>query len=433
MSTTQQPAPPGEESASYDPRTVRRAMLAGSIGTLIEYYDFSIYGYLAVAIAPQFFPGNDPTASMLAALAVFATGLVVRPIGGVFFGWIGDRWGRRKALVSSVLCMGVASSVTGLLPTYGQIGVVAAVLLFLTRMVQGISSGGESVGAYTYIYESAPPQRRAFLGAVTPIGSNLGFMFAAATAGAISAFTTKDQMAEWGWRLPFLMAVPLTLICLWARLRIEDTPEFKEAAQRADIPTAPIREVLSTHRVPLLQSVGLAMAQGGAIFLGLTYIGIYMTTNLGFDTTKVYWLSSGVVFVTVLLMVPAGWLSARFGCRRVLMGGLLAFLVTAYPAMMLMGRHSLALAGAAYVLLMLGSAFVQVPAASLWPHLFERRVRYTGMAIGYNLGTVLAGGTAPYIAAFLVDKTGNLLSPAFFVMLVCLIGIGSLFTVRKDV
>ncbi|MBI0384473.1 MFS transporter, partial [Streptomyces albiflaviniger] len=209
--------------------------------------------------------------------------------------------------------------------------------------------------------------------------------------------------------------------------------EFKEAAQRADIPAAPIREVLSTHRVPLLQSVGLAMAQGGAIFLGLTYIGIYMTTNLGFDTTQVYWLSSGVVLVTVLLMVPAGWLSARFGCRRVLMGGLLAFLVTAYPAMMLMGRHSLALAGAAYVLLMLGSAFVQVPAASLWPHLFERRVRYTGMAIGYNIGTVLAGGTAPYIATFLVDKTGNLLSPAFFVMLVCLIGIGSLLTVRKDV
>ncbi|MBI0377039.1 MFS transporter, partial [Streptomyces albiflaviniger] len=194
MSTTQQPAPPGEESASYDPRTVRRAMLAGSIGTLIEYYDFSVYGYLAVAIAPQFFPGNDPTASMLAALAVFATGLVVRPIGGVFFGWIGDRWGRRKALVSSVLCMGVASSVTGLLPTYGQIGVVAAVLLFITRLVQGISSGGESVGAYTYIYESAPPRRRAFLGAVTAIGSNLGFMFAAATAGAISALTTKDQM-----------------------------------------------------------------------------------------------------------------------------------------------------------------------------------------------------------------------------------------------
>ncbi|TLS47046.1 MHS family MFS transporter [Streptomyces montanus] len=433
MSTTQQSAAQGAESASYEPRTVRRAMLAGSLGTLIEYFDFSVYGYLAVVIAPQFFPSADPAASMLAALAVFATGLVVRPLGGVFFGWLGDRWGRRKALVSSVLCMGVASSITGLLPTYSQIGVTAAVLLLLTRLVQGISTGGESVGAYTYIYESAPPRRRAFLGAVTPIGSNLGFMLAAATAGVISAVTTKDQMADWGWRLPFLMAVPLTLFCLWARLRIEDTPEFEDAARKADIPAAPIREVLSTHRKALLQSIGLAMAQGGAIFLGLTYIGIYLSTNLGYDPTLVLWMTAGVVLFTVLLMVPAGWLAARFGCRRVLLLGLLGFLVTAYPAMVLMGRQSLALAGVAYLIFMLSSAFVQVPAASLWPRLFERRVRYTGMAIGYNIGTVLAGGTAPYIAAFLVQRTGNLLSPAFFVMLVCVIGIGALLTVREDV
>ncbi|MFD5753434.1 MFS transporter [Streptomyces sp. NPDC127033] len=432
MSATQRSAAPGAEAASFDPRSVRRAMLAGSIGTLIEYYDFSVYGYLAVVIAPQFFPSDNPATSLLAALLVFATGLVVRPIGGVFFGWVGDRMGRRKALVSSVLAMGVASSITGLLPTYEQIGVTAAVLLFLMRVVQGISSGGESVGAYTYIYESAPPKRRSFLGAVTPIGSNLGFMFAAATAGAISALTTTDQMNSWGWRLPFLMAIPLTLICLWARLRIEDTPEFQKAAEAADIPTAPIREVLATHRTALLQSIGLSMAQGGAIFLGLTYIGIYMTTELGYDSTHVYWVSAGVVLVTVLLMVPAGWLSARFGCRRVLMVGLIGFGVTAYPALMLMGRHSLVLAGAAYLLYMASSALVQVPAASLWPHLFERRVRYTGMAIGYNVGTVLAGGTAPYIAAYLVDRTGNLLSPAFFVMTVCLIGLGTLLTVRKD-
>jgi MHS family proline/betaine transporter-like MFS transporter len=411
---------------------MRRALLAGSIGTLIEYFDFSVYGYLAVTIAPQFFPGSDPTASVLAALAVFATGLVVRPIGGIFFGWIGDRWGRRKALVSSVLCMGVASSLTGLLPTYGQIGVAAAILLFVTRVAQGISSGGESVGAYTYIYESAPPERRAFLGSVTPIASNFGFVLAAASAGAISAFTTGGQMAAWGWRLPFLAAVPLTVLCLWARMRIEDTPEFKVAAERADIPTAPIREVLATHRRALLQSVGLSMAQGGAVFLGLTYIGIHLTTDLGYGTTAVFWLTAGVTLVTVLLMAPAGRLAARFGCRRVLLVGLCGFLVTAYPAMLLMGLHSLALTAVAYLLFMLSSAVVQVPAASLWPHLFERRVRYTGMAIGYNVGTVLAGGTAPYIATWLVQHTGNELSPAFFVMVVCVIGIGALLTVRKD-
>ena len=433
MSVTQQPAEPGAEPAPPSPRSVRRAMLAGSLGTMIEYYDFSVYGYLAVAIAPQFFPNDDPAASLLAALAVFATGLLVRPIGGIFFGRLGDRLGRRKALVSSVLCMGVASSVTGLLPTYQQIGVTAAVLLFLTRVMQGISSGGESVGAYAYIYESAPPRRRAFLGAFTPLGSNLGFALAAATAGAITGLTTQDQMNSWGWRLPFLMAVPLTLFCLWARLRIEDTPEFEAAAQREDIPTAPVREVLSTHRTALLQAMGLAMAQGGAIFLGLTYIGIYLTTNLGYDSTQVLWLTSGVVLVTVVLMVPVGRLASRFGCRRVLLVGMVGFLATAYPAMALMGRGSLVVAGAAYALFMVSSAVVQVPAASLWPHLFERRVRYTGMAIGYNVGTVLAGGTAPYIAAFLVDQTGNLLSPAFYVMGVSVIGIAALLTVRKDV
>ncbi|GAB3976296.1 MFS transporter [Actinoallomurus acanthiterrae] len=433
MSATQSSAVPGPGPTLHDPRSVRRAILAGSIGTLIEYYDFSVYGYLAVAFAPQFFPSSDPTASTLAALAVFATGLVVRPIGGVFFGRLGDRWGRRKALVASVLAMGIASSVTALLPTFHQIGVTAAVLLFLVRMVQGISSGGESVGAYTYVYESAPPRRRAFLGAFTPIGSNLGFAFAAATAGVVSALTTKSQMADWGWRLPFLMAVPLTLICLWARLRIEDTPEFAEAARHDDIPTAPIREALSTHRKALLQSMGLAMAQGGAVFLGLTYIGIHLTADLKYDPTHVFWLSAGVVLVTVLLMVPVGLLTARFGCRRVLLVGLLGFLVTAYPAMALMGRHSFTLAAAAYLLFMLSSAIVQVPAASLWPRLFERRVRYTGMAIGYNVGTVLAGGTAPYIATYLVHRTGNPISPAFFVMLVCALGIAALMTVREDV
>ncbi|WP_406439290.1 MFS transporter [Streptomyces sp. NBC_01613] len=435
MSVTQRSAESGSgaDPAPPSPRSVRRAILAGCLGTVIEYYDFSIYGYLAVVMAPQFFPSSDPTASVMAALAVFGTGLVVRPLGGIFFGRIGDRFGRRKALVSAVLCMGVASSITGLLPTYHQIGVTAAVLLLLARMAQGVSSGGESVGAYAYVYESAPPRSRAFLGGFTPMGSNLGFALAAAAAGAVSGLTTQDQMAAWGWRLPFLMAVPLTLFCLWARLRIEDTPEFAAAAQRRDIPTAPVREVLSTHRRALLQAVGLSVAQSGALFLGLTYIGVYLTTDLGYDPTHVFWMTSGVVFVSVLVMLPAGWLASRFGCRRIVMVGFLGFLVTAYPAMSLMGRHSLALTAAAYLLFLSCGSLVLAPAASLWPRLFERRVRYTGMAIGYNVGVVLAGGTAPYIAAYLVHQTGNLLAPAFFVMAVCVIGIGVLLTIRKDV
>jgi MFS transporter, MHS family, proline/betaine transporter len=417
----------------FSPRAVRRAATAGALGNLIEYYDFSIYGYLAVTMAPQFFPASNATTSLLAALAVFATAFLTRPLGGLFFGWLGDRRGRRTALVSSVLCMGVAASVTGLLPTYGQIGVTAAILLLLARLVQGFSAGGEAVGSITYVYESVPAKRRAFLGAFNYIGSNLGFAVAAVTAGAVSALVTKAQMADWGWRIPFLLAIPLTLVCLWARLRIEDTPEFADASRRADLPNAPVREALATHRAAIVQVLGLMLAQSGCLFLGLTYMNIYLSRDLGYDATQVHWLSALVVMGGVVLMLPAGWLAGRFGSRRVLFVGFGGLLVTVYPVMMLMGQHNLALAGLAYLLFMAWGATIMVPVATLFPRLFERRVRYSGMAIGYNLGTIIAGGTAPYIAASLVAGTGNLLSPSFFVMAVCIIGIGTLLSIRKDV
>jgi MHS family proline/betaine transporter-like MFS transporter len=412
---------------------VRRAATAGALGNLIEYYDFSLYAYLAVAIAPQFFPSSDPTTSLLATLGVFATAFLARPLGGLFFGRLGDKFGRRTALVASVLCMGVAAGVTGLLPTYDQIGVTAAVLLFLARLVQGFSTGGEAVGSITYVYESVPLQRRAFLGSFNYVGSNLGFAVAAIVAGAVSALTTESQMADWGWRLPFLLAIPLTVFCLWARLKLEDTPEFADMSRRHELPTSPVREAFVTHRRAMAQVFGVAAAQGGCLFMGLSYMNIYLSRELGFDKTQVHWLSALVVAGGVAILPLAGWLAGRFGSRRVLLVGFLGMLVTVYPALMLMGQGSLALAGVAFLCYMAWGAIVQAPVGVLFPRLFEPRVRYTGMAIGYNFGAIIAGGTAPYVAAYLIAGTGNLLSPAFFVMAVCFIGIVTLLTVRKDI
>jgi MHS family proline/betaine transporter-like MFS transporter len=433
MRSAQKSASSESDPVVFKPSAVRRAAAAGALGNLIEYYDFSVYGYLTVVIAPQFFPAANPTTSLLAALAVFATAFVTRPVGGIFFGWLGDRLGRRTALVSSVLCMGVAASATGLLPTYGQIGISAAVLLFLARLAQGFSTGGEAVGSITYVYESVPSRRRAVLGSFNYVGSNLGFVIAAIAAGAVSGLTTKAEMAEWGWRLPFLFAIPLTLVCLWARLRLEDSPEFAEASRRSDLPTAPVREAIATHGAPIVQVLGVVIAQAGCLFLALTYFNIYLSKELGYNATQVQWMSAVAVLAGVVLMLPAGWLAGRFGPRRVLLVGFLGVLVIVYPAMMLMGQHSLALAGVAYLGFMAWAAIIQAPVATLFPRLFDRRVRFTGMAIGYNLGTIIAGGTGPYIAAYLVERTGNLLSPSLFVMAVCIIGIGTLLSIRKDV
>ena len=432
MRSAQRSVPPEADPVSYQPRAVRRAATAGALGNLIEYYDFSIYAYLAVAIAPQFFPASNPTTSLLATLGVFATAFLARPLGGIFFGRLGDKYGRRTALIASVLCMGVAAGVTGLLPTYDQIGVTAAILLFLARLVQGFSTGGEAVGSITYVYESVPLRRRAFLGSFNYVGSNLGFVAAAIAAGAVTALTTESQMADWGWRLPFLLAIPLTLFCLWARLKLEDTPEFADMSRRQDIPTSPVREALSTHRAAMAQVFGVAAAQGGCLFLGLSYMNIYLSRDLGFDGTQVHWLSALVVAGGVLLLPLAGWLAGRFGSRRVLLVGFSGMLVTVYPVMTLMGQGSLVLAGVAYLCYMAWGAIVQAPVGVLFPRLFQPRVRYTGMAIGYNLGSIVAGGTAPYAAASLIDGTGNLLSPSFFVMAVCIVGIGTLLSIRKS-
>lgn len=431
MSSTPETAPTALGPAPFTPRAVRRATAAGALGNLIEYYDFSVYSYVAVVIAPQFFPSGNPAASLLAVLAVYGTAFVARLFGGLFFGWLGDKAGRRTALVSSVICMGAGASVTGMLPTYAQIGVLAPILLLIARLVQGFSTGGEAAGSITYVYESAPPRRRAVLGAWNYFGSNLGFVVSAAATGLVFALTTKAQMSAWGWRIPFFAAIPLTLICLWARLRLEDSPEFVAAAKKSQLPAAPIREALATHRKPMAQVLGVTIAQGGCTFLALTYVNIYLSQQLHYDTTHVQWLSALAVLAGVTLMLPAGWLAGRFGSRGVLMAGFAALLAAVYPLMMLMDQHNLALAGVAYVLLMAGCALVQAPVASLYPSLFPGRVRFSGMAIGYNLGTVLAGGTSPFIAAYLVNSTGNLLAPAYFVMTVCVVGILTLLTIRK--
>lgn len=185
-------------AAQHTRQKARRAAVAGGVGTLIEYYDFSLYGFMAVVIAPMFFPSDDPVTSLLSALAVFGTAYLIRPLGGIVFGHIGDRFGRKKALMATLVCMGIGSTAMGLLPTPEQIGVWATVLLVIVRLLQGFSAGGEVGGAATFISESAPPQRKATYGAFTPVGSTGGFAMAAGVAGAVTALTTDAQMESWG-------------------------------------------------------------------------------------------------------------------------------------------------------------------------------------------------------------------------------------------
>ncbi|WAC57933.1 MFS transporter [Gordonia sp. SL306] len=424
--------PAGGMSPQRSKTMARRAAIAGGVGTLIEYYDFAVYGFLAVTIAPLFFPSESSGASILATLAVFGVAYVARPLGGIFFGRLGDRRGRRSALVITVVCMGVACGILGLLPTHSSVGVIAPILLVIVRLAQGFSAGGEVGGAATYIAESAPPNRRGFFGSFTPIGSTLGFAVAASVVGIVAFLTTDEQMDAWGWRIPFLLALPLALICLRVRLKLEDTPEFEEMADKEEVTKSPLLDVIRKNPISVLQVVGVAIAMNGSGYIGLTYFSVYLINDLGFSKDAVYWTSAISIALACATFPLSGMLTDRFGRKPVLAGGYIAYLVIAVPAFMILGATaSVIVVGLVYFVYMVLNGVVQVPAFPLFTELFPRTVRYTGVSLGFNIGTIAAGGTAPYVAAQLVESTGSGMSPAYWVIGVCIIGLLTVLTIRE--
>ncbi|ANY25460.1 MFS transporter [Gordonia terrae] len=416
--------------ATQDQRS-RRAVIAAGVGTVVEYYDLTVYAYLAVVVSPLFFPSDDPTASLLSSLAVFASAYLMRPIGGIFFGRLGDRFGRKRALLVSVILMGVGTTLMALLPTYAAVGVLAPILLVVARLLQGFSAGGELGGALTYVYEVVGPKRRGLGGSIVALGSNSGFALAAIVVATTSALTSEAQMDSWGWRVPFVAGLPLLLLCLWLRTRIEDSPEFTKTAERRELPKAPLRELLRSQPIQVLQVLGLGIAQNATGYMVLTYIGIHLVREGGYSQTAVTWTAAGVIVFVAACMPIAGLLVDRYGSRPVLIAGLLTAATLAYPAMALMTGHGLAVAALAFAVFALCTPLIQVATAPLFPSLFDTKVRLTGVALGFNLSTVLAGGTAAYIATWLIDRTGNSLAPAYFLIGASAIGLLTLMTIRR--
>ncbi|HVW44534.1 MAG TPA: MFS transporter [Amycolatopsis sp.] len=426
MSARPDPTLPGKPRS----RLARRAAFAGLMGTFIETYDFAVYAYLVVFTAPLFFPAENETTAILASLVVFAAGFVARPLGGIFFGRMGDLRGRRTTLVITVVGMGLATAALGIIPSYQQIGIAAPVLLVLARLVQGFSAGGEIMGAATYVAESGSPARRGLLSAATPIGAAAGIAFAPAVVGLTTALTSHAAMGAWGWRLPFLLSLPLTIACLLYRIRLEDTPGFTELAAREEVAKAPVKEVLARHWKNLLRVAALAIAINLAGYTLNSYIPLYLQTQVKLPAGTVYWLAAIVLALALPANLLGGLAVDRFGQRKVMAVALACCLVAVYPAILVMsGAGSSILAvGAVYWLLVSCVQAASPPAYAAFVGLFPTRVRYSGAAIGYNIGNIAGGGFAPYLAALLTASTGSLHSPALLIGAAALVGIVTILT-----
>ncbi|MDI9897459.1 MFS transporter [Rhodococcus sp. IEGM 1381] len=407
----------------------RRVALAGGIGTLVEYYDFALYGYMATIIAPLFFPSDDPVAALLSTLIVFALAYVVRPLGGIFFGHIGDKYGRRKALMITIIGIGLANTAIGLLPTHATIGILAPTLLILVRVIQGFFAGGEVGGAATVIAEAAPPGKKAAFGAFVPMGTNGGFALASAVAGIVTGIATADQLNDWAWRIPFLIALPLTIICFLVRRTLPDIDKELDLSSKHSVP---LLRVLRHYPGSLAKALGIGIAMQGGAYIGLTFMTIYLVNNLGYNRTNVYWLTTGIIILAVAAMPLTGRLSDRIGPLKVALIGILGYTILTYPALVVMGMGNFLFASIAYFFIMINMSFLQVASFTLSPQLFDDEVRYTGMALVTNFSVVIAGGSAPYVATLLVEKTGDLRSPYYFVLVASCIGLIAVATLWKQ-
>jgi MHS family proline/betaine transporter-like MFS transporter len=414
-------------------RKAKKATAVAAFGTFIEYYDFSVYGYVAATLSIVFFPSDNPTVGLLNTFLVFGSAFAVRPLGALFFGRLGDRAGRRVSLVASIGLMSLAAALTGLLPGYATIGVAAPILLIVLRMLQGFSTGGEIGGAASYIREWAPKDRRSLYISFIPGVAVFGKACAAGMAALAASFVPEESMEAWGWRLPFLLAVPLGLLCLYLRLKIEDTPEFRDAepADRSD--RKPLKELAVGYRGPLTKVMAISTVQNVGTYVGTVFVASYLSTVLDFSESQAATIVLLAVLTAAVFIPLCGQLGSRLGGKRVLIASYVAYITVTIPSFWLMGRGSVGLAIVGLILGMVPYALCQAGTYAVMPEFFPVQVRNTGVAFGHSIGAVIGGGAGPYVSTWLIDSTGSPFVPAYILVFFGLFGLGiALGAVRRS-
>ena len=412
-------------------KELNRVVLASVVGSFVEWFEFSVYGYLASVLGKVFFPESAPGTQLIASLAAFAIAFFARPFGGFLFGPIGDRVGRKNVLTVTILMMAVATFAIGLIPSHDTIGIAAPILLVLMRLLQGVSAGGEGSGAAIFVAEYCSDKHRTAVTSWIEVGCISGFAFGAIITTVLTTFFTADQINDWAWRVPFLLALPLGAIGLYIRNRLEETPTFQAVRESNTAPPkVSWRHLFETHKGPLLQSCGIIIVTNITLYTVVTYIPTYLISTLTMDPAQGFMLSLGPQIFLIVMIPVMGWLADRVTRKTTMMVGSVAILLLAVPCFSLLSTGGYVEKLSALVIMnlclaaMLGCIFAVIPA------LFAPHVRFTGMAISYNVSVALFAGTAPMLNAWLIQRTGNSMMPAYYLMLGAVVGIVALLYSR---
>ncbi|OKK22023.1 MFS transporter [Streptomyces sp. CB00455] len=426
-----------EDVTVADRPQVRRAVTAAALGNTMEWFDFGVYAYLAGTMGKVFFPSSSPGAQVVSTFATFAAAFLVRPLGGLVFGPLGDRIGRQKVLAATMIMMAVSTFAVGFLPTYHSVGFLAPLLLLLCRLVQGFSTGGEYAGATTYIAEYAPDRRRGFLGSWLDFGTFVGYALGSGLVTVLTLALGSQGLEDWGWRIPFFVAGPLGLIGLYMRMKLEETPAFKKeaayAAAEGEEDVDPVdaaresgkgrlREIFTQHWQAVLICMGLVLLYNVTNYMVTSYLPTYMTVTLGESDTTAQLLVLGTMLLVVLTITAVGRSSDRWGRRPMFLAGSVALVVLAVPAFLLIREGGIVLPAIGCVVLGLLLVVFAGTSASTLPALFPTRIRYGALSIAFNISVSLFGGTTPLFTSALVEATGNDMVPAYYLMVAGVIG-----------
>ncbi len=395
---------------------VKKVLIAGMIGNVLEWYDFVVYGYLAGIIGKLFFPSNDPTTELIKAFAVFAVGFIARPIGATFFGFLGDKIGRRKALMISIILMAISTTAIGLLPTYYQIGILAPILLTLLKITQGLSVGGEYTTSVSFVVEHAPKSKRGLFGSIAILGAVIGILLGSASSAFITKILSEDALYSYGWRILFMTGIILGFLGYYVRRNIEETPKFKELEIRKEIDKNPILDLLKNYRGEFLKTFFLSVFQAVGFYTLFVYLAQHLIKFVHLLKSTALTINTVGMIVLAFLIPIFGYLSDKFGRKIfILLSTGLTFMF-AYPLFVYISSGSVLNAQLGLIIFAVITAGFMAVLPTTLVEIFPTKVRNTGYSLGYNLPFAIFGGTSPLIATLLIKYTNNLASPSIYLM-----------------
>jgi MHS family proline/betaine transporter-like MFS transporter len=394
------------------------------IGNVLEWYDFAVYGFLAPVLATQFFPSGDRVVSLLGAFAAFAIGFLMRPVGAVLFGYVGDRYGRVRALVLSIAMMAIPTVAMGFLPTYATLGVAASFLIVLLRMFQGMAVGGEFTASIVFLAENSPAKRRGFLSSFAMFGATFGTMLGAAVAGLLTRLLTAEQLASWGWRVAFALGLSVAIVGVVLLRNMRDSPVRPPSL-------SPLKLAFRDHRVEVLSVFVLNMGTATTYYTLFVYAATWVGEKTPIGRAAALDITTSSILTFLVVLPVAAWVSDRVGRKPVMLCGMTACAILAYPLVAAMhGTSALNVAAAQMTFsALLAVSMAPIPAAM--SEMFPHAVRVSAVSVGYGLAYALFGGTAPLVAVWLIARTGSDVAFAWYIMAVTAVSLAIALGLRE--